>query len=757
MKLAAHIQRRCGWINLSTATLVALLQRTPVLRVVAAEGEFVAASPIGTVFKSAVAVIASLGAIDSMAGATVLATSITPSPSGATLPNFDATVGAPPSPRGLHDHEHDEHRLMEGDGKIPPGLVLTTKESPALVLTGPGNLDATTPGPRAAPMVARYDWQQHDDPDPGGHADHGGHLHLHDAGLRRAGEMGGSGGTFVGTGISAIFPFTVVVASGGRNVRPRVHDAADLGLGHGRDGGPERRGQQLAHLPVDVERLDAGQPARRARRSSSATPRRRRDLHLRRDQLRRARATSNPATVGIDGRRPHPGRLINLSARAEVGTGAEHHIRGFVIGGGGTSGSARPRARLRPGIAAAPFGVPGTLPDPQLQLFNSANGRAGDEQRLGRHAEHGLAGGGRRLRVERHDEPRRALVETLARAGAYTAQVAGESGDTGDALVEVYDATPAGTYTLASPRLVNLSARVDVGTGANILFAGFVIGGNTALTVLIRASGPAIAVAPFGRRHAPRSRAHAPEPGHRPSWRPTISWGGNAEISTEARRGGHAFAWAVPSSARLGAPHHAPPGGVHGRGDPAPAATRASRSSRSMRCHKAILASVWRTAAGLRAGAGITAVPLPDPQVPGFHFPESESTIVTGCYEMGTRRAADAAAAFTNMYTHGWGLWTALTLETSQVDNGERLRVFETWYTPQEIDAPGPSRRRGRVAALPAAAQRQRPPLQSFNQFEHGLEPRDQLLMAQAQGSETVFGYVKFDPTAAAHVMQQQL
>jgi hypothetical protein len=41
-------------------------------------------------------------------------------------------------------------------------------------------------------------------------------------------------------------------------------------------------------------------------------------------------------------------------------------------------------------------------------------------------------------------------------------------------------------------------------------------------------------------------------------------------------------------------------------------------------------------------------------------------------------------------------------------------------------------------------------------QFEHGLGPRDRELLA-ATGSETVFGYVKFDPTAADHVLQQRL
>ena len=83
-----------------------------------------------------------------------------------------------------------------------------------------------------------------------------------------------------------------------------------------------------------------------------------------------------------------------------------------------------------------------------------------------------------------------ALLGTLY--GAYTAQISGQSGDTGVALAEIYDATPTGSYTLATPRLINISTRVQAGTGSNSLIAGFVVGGSTSATVLIRASGPAL-------------------------------------------------------------------------------------------------------------------------------------------------------------------------------------------------------------------------------------------------------------------------
>jgi hypothetical protein len=136
-----------------------------------------------------------------------------------------------------------------------------------------------------------------------------------------------------------------------------------------------------------------------------------------------------------------------------------------------------------------------------------------------------------------------ALLETLP-GGAYTAQIAGQSGDTGVALAEVYDATPAGTYTPTTPRIVNIAARVQVGTGANILIAGFAIGGSTSRTVLIRASGPALV--PFG---VPGT---LPDPQLQLYSGSTViesnnGWGGNAQISATASTVG-AFAWGSSTS-----------------------------------------------------------------------------------------------------------------------------------------------------------------------------------------------------------------
>jgi hypothetical protein len=252
-------------------------------------------------------------------------------------------------------------------------------------------------------------------------------------------------------------------------------------------------------------------------------------------------ATSSAATLSVVSS-PNRGRLINISCRAQVGTGGNILIAGFAVGGAGTTGQ-EPLLIRGSGPALVPFGVSGALPDPQLQIFSGTsvlgtdNGWAGNTMIANTAAAVGAFAWNA---AASHDS---ALLESLS-AGPYTAQIAGQSGDTGVALVEVYDATPAGTYTPSSPRLVNISTRVQVGTAGNILIAGFVIGGATSETVLIRASGPALA--PFG------VAGTLPDPIlHLYSGTTLLAsdnaWGGNPEIAAAASRVG-AFAWTTPSS-----------------------------------------------------------------------------------------------------------------------------------------------------------------------------------------------------------------
>ena len=165
-----------------------------------------------------------------------------------------------------------------------------------------------------------------------------------------------------------------------------------------------------------------------------------------------------------------------------------------------------------------------------------------------------------------------------------------------------------------------------------------------------------------------------------------------------------------------------------------------------------ILAGLSGTLAA--AAAAIVPVPLPDPRIPGFHFPESEATIVNWVSDLSNGSASEAAPqAFENIVLHGWGLWTALTRETGQVYAGQRLRVFETWLTPEELAAPAETIG---APALPVAPRR-RAMLRTLDQFDHEENIRRPAVPAGAAETDRVIGFIKYDPTAATHILQQKL
>jgi hypothetical protein len=144
-----------------------------------------------------------------------------------------------------------------------------------------------------------------------------------------------------------------------------------------------------------------------------------------------------------------------------------------------------------PGLAA--FGVPGTLADPQIDLFLGSTRVASNDNWGGDVAikAAALATGAFPLDAASADA---ALLVRLD-PGAYTAQVSGVGGKTGVALVEAYDVDSVTPFT--TQKVLNVSTRGTVGTGGAQLIAGFVIGGNSAKKVLIRGVGPALGAAPF--------------------------------------------------------------------------------------------------------------------------------------------------------------------------------------------------------------------------------------------------------------------
>ncbi len=167
--------------------------------------------------------------------------------------------------------------------------------------------------------------------------------------------------------------------------------------------------------------------------------------------------------------------LSNLSVRATMAAGQTLTL-GAVIGGGAKNVLIRAA-----GPALTAFGLSG-LPDPKLELFSSGSTTplaTNDDwpdslaNVFASVGAFGFPGGSKDS----------ALSQTLT--GAFTVRASGIGA--GVVLVEAYDIGGG-----ISPRLINVSARNQVGTGADILIAGFAIGGTGSKQLLIRAVGPTL-------------------------------------------------------------------------------------------------------------------------------------------------------------------------------------------------------------------------------------------------------------------------
>jgi len=188
-------------------------------------------------------------------------------------------------------------------------------------------------------------------------------------------------------------------------------------------------------------------------------------------------AATGVVAVEVSGGIPLGGRLNNLSVRTAMGAG-QTLIMGFSVQGG-----AKPVLLRAVGPGLAPFGVGGTMTDPRLALFRDATQLEVNDNWGGSAALSTAFSG-----VGAFVLPSASLDAALLRAvdGGHTAQVTGTGG--GVVLVEAYDAG-----TGATPRFVNVSARNRVGTGDDILIAGFNVAGPGGLRLLIRAVGPKLA------------------------------------------------------------------------------------------------------------------------------------------------------------------------------------------------------------------------------------------------------------------------
>jgi hypothetical protein len=187
-----------------------------------------------------------------------------------------------------------------------------------------------------------------------------------------------------------------------------------------------------------------------------------------------------PTSVTFNG----PSQQLNISTRANVGTGDNVLIGGFIVTG--TDAKLVVLRALGPSLLVQ--GVAGSLADPVLELHDSTGATiatndnwmdlSADDQTV-------LTD----FNLAPTEDAESALVETLD-PGEYTVIVRGANDSTGIALVEAYDLDQGTTDS----KLANISTRGSVDTGDNVLIGGLIIGGGTGgfSQVIVRGLGPSL-------------------------------------------------------------------------------------------------------------------------------------------------------------------------------------------------------------------------------------------------------------------------
>lgn len=533
-------------LNVPGALLLALLQRTPVVRVVAAAESVLTASPVATVLRSAAATVAALGAVHSMAGATPLV------PNSGTATGVTVTVGTAVSVAYTVTGTETKPQSWKVSGAFPPGLNFsgltaagtvnvqtlqlggtpTTAGSYQLSIIayeGPNATIRSTPtytytvtvndaAPTAPTITTQpqaktvtvggtvslsvtatgspaptYQWKKDG------------------ANVTSANATGATSATltFINVQASDAGTYTVVVTN---SVNSVTSSGAVLTVNPSTTVTPtfttqptsqtmatgstvvfsaaatnatayqwQKNGTSIAGATgtllvlSNVTAADAGNYTLVATGTG-------------------ATATSNAATLAVTtASAVNTGHLRNLSVRTTSGTGDQLLNVGFALGGNGTSG-AKPLLVRVTGPALAGFGVGGTMADPTLTIqplgqstiVASNDNWGGDATVVSTSAAVGA------FPLNDTASKDAALVASLS-GGTYTAVAAGKNNTTGIVLTEIYDATPSASFSAATPRLTNVSARAQVGTGDGVLIAGFEVSGTTSRTLLIRATGPALA------------------------------------------------------------------------------------------------------------------------------------------------------------------------------------------------------------------------------------------------------------------------
>jgi hypothetical protein len=170
--------------------------------------------------------------------------------------------------------------------------------------------------------------------------------------------------------------------------------------------------------------------------------------------------------------------MANISTRAQVGTGDNVLIGGFVIHSDHSPKKVIVRA-LGPSL-----NVSNRLPDPYLELYDEQGTLIAKNDDWRSSQQEVMTSG-----IPPSSDLESAIVATL-HGGSYTAQMRDVDGRSGLGVIEIYDLDSMPTAFFGLRRLVNLSTRGFVGNNDNVLIGGLIVRGDTVQRLIIRAIGP---------------------------------------------------------------------------------------------------------------------------------------------------------------------------------------------------------------------------------------------------------------------------
>jgi hypothetical protein len=138
-----------------------------------------------------------------------------------------------------------------------------------------------------------------------------------------------------------------------------------------------------------------------------------------------------------DGESGAPCKLVNISSRGFIGTGDSVGIPGFVVAGN------KPKKLLVRGVGPTldNWGVPATLSDPKITLYDADQAVVAENDNWGQYADQAglVAASNQVFAFALNPGSNDAALIVTVNPGLYTAIVSGNNSTTGVALVEVYE------------------------------------------------------------------------------------------------------------------------------------------------------------------------------------------------------------------------------------------------------------------------------------------------------------------------------